>query len=245
VAESVVIERRFRGPPDSGQGGYSCGLVADRIEGDCATVTLRQPPPLERPLTIEQLEASVRLLDGDTLIAEGVADELALDVPDPVSLEAARRASEQPFWDQHIHPFPGCFGCGPERRQDEAVAIWMGAARAGERLMAGLWTPSSDFAGNDGAVAKVIVWAALDCPTATGANLPTDGVSVLGRLTCQLVAPIEPGVAHTLVAWPISDDGRKHLGGAAIHDRDGRLCAYSAGLWIELRDPATMGAKTR
>ena len=81
-------------------------------------------------------------------------------------------------------------------------------------------------------------------PTATGANLPMDGVSVLGRLTCRLVAPIEAGVPHTVIAWPIADDGRKHTGGAAIHTQDGELCAYSAGLWIELRDPAMMGAKT-
>jgi hypothetical protein len=60
-----------------------------------------------------------------------------------------------------------------------------------------------------------------------------------------VVGPIEPGAPHTVVAWPISDDGRKHVGGTAIHDAEGRLCAYSAGLWIELRDPATMGAKTR
>jgi len=112
-------------------------------------------------------------------------------------------------------------------------------------LMAGVWTPSPDFAGDDGATTKLITWAALDCPTATGANLPMDGVSVLARLTCKLVEPIEPSVAHTVVAWPISDDGRKHVGGCAIHAPDGRLCAYSAGLWIELRDPATMGAQTK
>lgn len=240
MADTVVIKRRFRGPPDSGQGGYSCGLLAERIDSGCATVTLRKPPPLERPLTIDD----GRLLDGDALIAEGTADELELEVPDAVSLDMARHGSEHPFWDQHVHPFPGCFGCGPERSQDEAVAIWMGAASEGERLMAGVWTPSADFAGAGGGVEKVFVWAALDCPTATGANLPTDGVSVLGRLTCRLLAPIAPGITHTVVAWPISDDGRKHLGGAAIHDPDGRLCAYSAGLWIELRDPASMGAKT-
>jgi hypothetical protein len=240
MADTVVIERRFRGPPDSGQGGYSCGLVAERIASDCATVTLRKPPPLERPLTIED----GRLVDGDVLVAEGTPDELELDVPAPVTLDMARHGSEHPFWDEHVHPFPGCFGCGPERSQDEAVAIWMGAAREGERLMAGVWTPSADFGGADGAVEKVFVWAALDCPTATGANLPMNGVSVLGRLTCRLLAPITPGLTHTVVAWPISDDGRKHLGGAAIHDPDGRLCAYSAGLWIELRDPASMGAKT-
>jgi hypothetical protein len=116
--------------------------------------------------------------------------------------------------------------------------------RAGEQLMAGIWTPSGDFAGADGAVGKVIVWAALDCPTATGANLPMDGVSVLGRLTGCVVAPIAAGEPHTVVAWPISDDGRKHLGGTAIYDAAGELCAYAAGLWIELRDPASMGAKT-
>jgi hypothetical protein len=165
-------------------------------------------------------------------------------VPDPPSLEVARHGSEYPFWDQHVHPFPGCFGCGPERDQDEAVAIWMGSASNRERLMAGVWTPSAAFAGDDGSVTKLIAWSALDCPTATGANLPTDGVSVLGRLTCRLIAPIEPGVTHTVVSWPISDDGRKHTGGAAIHAPDGTLCAYSAGLWIELRDPATMGAQT-
>jgi hypothetical protein len=168
---------------------------------------------------------------------------MELDVPDPVALDAARRASAHPFWGEHIHPFPGCFGCGFERNQEEAVAIWMGAD-ADSGLMAGVWTPSRQFAGPDGAVSKLFAWAALDCPTATGANLPLDGVSVLGRLACRLVAPIEPGVTHTVVAWPISDDGRKHLGGSAIHAPDGRLCAYSAGLWIELRDPAAMGAKT-
>jgi hypothetical protein len=244
VSDEVLIERRFRGPPESGQGGYSCGLVAERIEGDCATVSLRKPPPLERPLRIDSTDDRVLLADGGEVVAEGHADELALDVPDPVSLDAARRASEHPFWGRHIHPFPGCFGCGFERNQDEAVAIWMGAdERRG--LMAGVWKPSVDFAGEDGAVTKLITWAALDCPTATGANLPLDGVSVLGRLTGKLVAPIEPGVTHTVVSWPISDDGRKHLGGCAIHAPDGRLCAYSAGLWIELRDPATMGAQTR
>jgi hypothetical protein len=245
VTESVVIERRFRGPPDSGQGGYSCGLVADRVEGSCATVTLRKPPPLDRPLTVETTDGVVRLVDGETLVAEGEAAHLDLDVPDPVPLDLARRGSEHPFWDQYVHPFPGCFGCGPERSQDEAVAIWMGVVEEGDHWTAGVWTPSTDFARSDGSVADAFVWAALDCPTATGANLPLDGVSVLGRLTCQLVAPIEPGVTHTVMAWPISDDGRKHLGGAAIHAPDGRLCAYSAGLWIELRDPAAMGAKTQ
>jgi hypothetical protein len=243
VAEEVVIERHYRGPPDSGQGGYSAGLVAEHLQADCAVVTLRKPPPLDRTLTIERRDDRVTMSDGDTLIAEGTAGELELEVPDPPAVDAARRASERPFWGESIHPFPGCFGCGLERSQDEAVAIWMGRLD-GSDLMAGVWTPTADFAGDDGSVSKRIVWAALDCPTATGANIPLDGVSVLGRLTGRVKAPIVPHAEYTVLAWPISDDGRKHLGGTAIYAPDGRLCAYSAGLWIELRDPSTMGAKT-
>ena len=30
----ITIARRFRGPEDSGNGGYTCGMVARFIEGD-------------------------------------------------------------------------------------------------------------------------------------------------------------------------------------------------------------------
>lgn len=48
---SLVIDRRFRGPPNSGNGGYVCGCLARYVAGD-AEVTLRAPPPLERPLDV-------------------------------------------------------------------------------------------------------------------------------------------------------------------------------------------------
>src|SRR4051794_15538683 len=105
MAEQVVIERRFRGPPESGQGGFSCGIVAERIAGNCATVMLRRPPPLERELTVESGGDGARLLDGDTLIAEGAADELGLAIPPAVPLDTALEASSHPFWGEHIHPF--------------------------------------------------------------------------------------------------------------------------------------------
>src|SRR5438552_14612416 len=42
---SVVIERRFCGPPNSANGGYVCGLLAAHIDGN-AEITLLAPPPL-------------------------------------------------------------------------------------------------------------------------------------------------------------------------------------------------------
>ena len=37
---SITIDKRFRGPPNSGNGGYVCGLIADHIDGS-AEITLR------------------------------------------------------------------------------------------------------------------------------------------------------------------------------------------------------------
>ena len=245
TGEHVVIDRRFRGPPDSAQGGYTCGLVAARLGEPCAAVTLRAPPPLERPLEIRPTEGGgVALLDGEHAVAEAVPADLRLDVPDPVGLDEARRAAARCPWIER-HPFPGCFGCGPERSQDEAVAILTGPVAGGGDVFAGPWTPLAEFAGADGAVTPLFVWSALDCPTAAPAVPPDAAPSVLARLTGRLLAPVRPRETHTVVAWPIAHDDRKHRGGAAIYAPDGQLCAYAEGLWIELRDPAAMGAVAR
>jgi len=44
TTDHVTIERRFCGPPESGNGGYSCGLLAAHVGGP-AEVTLRRSPP--------------------------------------------------------------------------------------------------------------------------------------------------------------------------------------------------------
>ena len=62
----ITINRRFNGPPKSGHGGYVCGIIADFI-GPCAEITLRSPPPLDRPLTVERTESGeVRLSDAES-----------------------------------------------------------------------------------------------------------------------------------------------------------------------------------
>ena len=69
----IIIKSRFNGPPDSGNGGYVCGIVGSAIEGP-SIVTLRKPPPLERELILETLdERHAVLRDGETLIGETIA----------------------------------------------------------------------------------------------------------------------------------------------------------------------------
>jgi len=52
--QTMTIPRRFRGPPNSGNGGYVCGMLARQIAG-AAEITLRAPPPLETELGVVEV----------------------------------------------------------------------------------------------------------------------------------------------------------------------------------------------
>ena len=78
MAARVRIERRFRGPDESGNGGYSCGILG-RMIGSPAEVTLRLPPPLERPLDVFADGEGARMTDRSELVAEEVGWPLARD----------------------------------------------------------------------------------------------------------------------------------------------------------------------
>src|SRR6267154_1295695 len=68
---SVIIDKRYCGPPNSGNGGYICGRLARHIPGG-AEVTLRAPPPLDRPLDVAAMDdGSWELRDGAAVVAIG------------------------------------------------------------------------------------------------------------------------------------------------------------------------------
>src|SRR5215216_7625205 len=93
MSQTLSIPGRFNGPPTSGHGGYCSGVIAGFLEGP-AEVTLRSPVPLDTPLeVIRERDGSVRVLEGETLVAEAhPAPELELEAPGPVSVEEARLA---------------------------------------------------------------------------------------------------------------------------------------------------------
>ena len=231
MTESIVIERRFRGPAGSGNGGYTSGLVAGLLDADTVEVTLRLPPPLETPLRVERADGSVRLLDGDALVAEARAAELDLDAPEPVTFAdavavAAARA------DDPDHPFPGCFVCGPGREEGDALRLW--PTPIGDGRIVAPWRPSD--------VTQPFVWAALDCPGAYAVNPDgARGISVLGRLTARVHETPAPGDECVVVAWPLGGDERRLFAGTALF-RDGRPLALAHAVWFpvgdEARDPA-------
>ncbi len=244
MAETVTIPRRFNGPPDFGHGGYSCGVVATRVSAQVASVSLRRPPPLDIPLAVRRGEnGQVALLDGDDVVAEGEPAQLDVEVPEPVGIEEARAARSRNPWLKR-HPFPTCFGCGTERDRAEAIATVLGQVAGRDDLVADTWVPQPEFASDDGLIDPLFVWAALDCPSGAGAIEPDTGPHVLARLTANPgVAPVLAGEEHVVIGWLRDSDGRKRWGGSALLTASGEVCAVAEGLWIQLRDPATHGAR--
>ena len=231
VSQEIVIARRFRGPPNSANGGYACGVLAEGINGG-AMITLRLPPPLDHPLTLTGDGAQSRLVDGNALMGEGAAAELDLEVPEAPSLTVATEAARHyPGFD--FHPFEECFVCGPRRAEGDGLRIFPGRVDGGGPAAAP-WTPHESLRGIDGLVDRRYVWSALDCPSYFGLHrLP---MALLGRLTARIDRV--PAVEERLIAmgWPLQVDGRKHHAGSALVSADGELLASATAVWIELGD---------
>jgi len=218
--DELTIDRRFRGPEDSGNGGYSCGLVAREL-GGAAEVTLRLPPPLGRPLGFD----GARLWDGDALVAEGRRALVELDLPAPVALADAEAACAPDLQS----PFPHCFVCGHARAEGDGLRIFAGPVE-GRDVVAAPWTP------REGEVGPEFVWSALDCPGAYATGVPAQrGTVVLGRLAARIDRIPYPGEKCVVVGWSVGSDGRKHYAGTALHTADGELLGLGRATWIEPR----------
>jgi hypothetical protein len=239
VAETLTIDTRFNGPPDSGNGGYTCGRLARFVDSDAAEVTLRLPPPIGRPLDVARDGDGVLLRDGDAVVAEARPTEVAVEAPSPVDAdEAAEAAVDSPFLEVDMHPFPTCFVCGPKRRPGDGLRIFAGPV-AQRDVFAAPWTPDPQLADEEGLLPSEIVWAALDCPTSVPvANDPGAGEFrpiVLARLAVSVLEPVRAGEPHTIVSWPVALDGRKRHAGAALYAPGGDVLAVARALWIELK----------
>jgi hypothetical protein len=218
--EELVIDPRFNGPVGSANGGYTCGLVADFVDGT-AEVTLRRPPPLGRPLSVEGDGTRVVVRDGDDIVAEALQSQVDLPIPEPPTYEEAVRASSRyPGFEEHA--FPTCFVCGPDREVGDGLRIFAGPL--GDGLVASPWTPTE--------VDRHIVWAALDCPGAIAAGFPDRGETLLGRFAVRIDELPDVGERCVVVGWPLGEEGRKLYAGTALYSEGGRSLARARATWI-------------
>lgn len=222
----LVVASRYNGPPGSGNGGYTCGLVAARLGVEPVEVTLRLPPPLARPLRVERSAEEVRVLDGDAVVAEARRGAIEGDVPAPVGVLEAEQASSR-YAGFAAHAFPTCFVCGPARAAGDGLRIFAGPVAGREGVVAAVWVP-------DG-VTRELVWAALDCPGAFAGGFADRGEMLLGRMTARIDALPEADAPCVVVAWPRGEQGRKIHAGTALYAGDGRLLAHARQTWIAPR----------
>jgi hypothetical protein len=232
MAEFITIARRFRGPPDSANGGYACGLLAKQLSG-AARVRLHLPPPLEQPLSITRTDADqVRMLGGEKVVAEGVSAEIANQVPATVSVDVARKAAQNFRWASR-HPFPGCFVCGPERHAGDGLCIFPGRVPDRE-LVAAAWIPDVSVCDATGHVRPEVLWAALDCPSWFGVLEFESKVdfALLGQLTARILRRPLLNEPCVVLGWSRGRDGRKLYGGAALYTSSGELLGSSDAVWV-------------
>lgn len=230
---SISIPSRYNGPPESGNGGYSCGVLAILLEG-AARVRLLSPPPLDTAMAVSCHEdGHLEMHNGDTLVAAAYPAELDLDVPPAPTLEQAREASKA-YLCYENHAYPRCYVCGPERSAEDGLCLFPGPVNDWD-LLACPWTPSADTLDDDGNVRPEIIWSALDCPgyfAAAGQDLP---LTLLGELTGEIRAKVPGDRPLVVYSWPLGREGRKSWGATAIANQEGELLALSQSLWITLK----------
>jgi hypothetical protein len=234
--KTVVIDHRYCGPHDSGNGGYVCGLLAAQIPGS-AEVTLRKPPPLGKTLSVKQAENGKWLLsDGDELVAEATEAFLDIAIPPAPDFQQATLAAEgfRAFQD---HVFRRCFVCGPDRRPGDGLRIFAGPV-AGSAVVAAPWVPDPSLAGEDGAVRHEHLWAALDCPGYFALGFPDNPACLLGRMTAAVDSGIRPEDRCVVIGWKIDQEGRKYHSGTALFGPDGQLHGRARSTWIRLKNPS-------
>ncbi len=237
--EVLRIDRRFRGPDKSANGGYTAGLLGTRLAGSgdsVPRVTLRMPPPLETDLDLSTAAGSAFLrAPGDTVVAEAElvpADLLGDSVIDPVEYDEAR-AAEASYRGLQNHPFPGCYACGPDNQD----GLRLRPGLLGDGRTACTWTPAPSLADAHGdLVAPVHLWAALDCPG--GWSIDLDGrPSVLGQMTACVDAQPQLGEPCVIMGHNLGESGRKTFTATTLYDSDGRILARARHTWIAV-DPA-------
>lgn len=243
MSNTIRIARRFNGPYDSGNGGYSAGLAAQFLPGaDSVEATLRAPIPLNRPLDVQPTDSGIDVMadvDGVRTLIMALRPT-QLETPDVKSpgLEAASVAAAT-FRDSSDHVLPHCFVCGPARAEGDGLRIfsdWLKDPAGIENpnafpVVAAPWRPTQDLADSSGNIAPEFMWAALDCP---GAFAISAEPILLGRMSARILHRPRADQPVVVIAWAKGRDRRKHFAGSALFTPEGDLLAFSEQTWIQI-----------
>ncbi len=228
--QPLLVPSRFHGPPRSGNGGWTAGARAERLDAadlsTATTVALRLPPPLDVPLEVVPTDAGVAALHDGRPVAEARPADAALVTVAPTTPAAAADA-ETRYPGHRGHPFPSCFTCGPDREPGDGLRIFAGRLADDDGRVAATWTPYD--------VSVPITWAALDCPGGWASGIE-ERPAVLGTISLRLDRLPAPGAAHVVVGELRGTEGRKIFTASTLYDPDGAVVATAEHIWIAI-DP--------
>ena len=241
---TLVIERRFNGPPESAQGGLACGRFAGRaqelLDGAApAVVTLHAPPPLDVPLRIDPAGSRVHFWHEETLVASVSRAEARIRTVPFTSPDEAAEA-ERGYPSAADHPFPTCFVCGPLRAGTDGFGLAPGRLPHRTAGTACRWTPDASLGAEHGQpVAAEFAWAALDCPGGWTADL-AGAPMVLNRFTTVLTGMPIVGTSYVVVGDKDADDGHALTTTTALYRYDGTPVGRALARWVRIT-PAAAG----
>lgn len=246
---TLTIPGRYNGPPESGNGGFVAGRMAEELLGALGRpsagpgcpwveVTLRRPPPLDTPYELALTDETLRAHVADTLVAEALlaADPSTAGTPlavPPVGRDDAL-AAEQRYEGLTRHPFPTCWVCGTDR--PDGYHLQPGAVGGGHRT-ACLWRVSPEASpSGQGPVPASALWAALDCPGGWTA-LVEGRVAVLGRMTARVASVPSLGEQCLVMGRLLGTEGRKTWTATTVYAADGSVHAMGRATWIAIDLP--------
>lgn len=248
----LLVPRRFCGPPSSGNGGWTAGALAGLLDHDCpddhaaawpaVQVTLRQPPPLDTPMSVTDGVATAA--DGSVVATAEVVDRELQPVA-PVTAEDAAEATAS-YSGHTSHPFPTCFACGTGREAGDGLRIFPGRVADdvdGRARVAAPWTPHPSVAEDyhlygtgEPRASLAATWAALDCVGGWAGDLG-ERLMVLGRMTARIDTLPVIGEPHVAVGGGRGRDGRRTWTASTLLDSDGRVVGVAEHVWFAV-DPA-------
>ncbi len=248
MIESLYVPTRYCGPVRSGNGGFVAGSLAAGLgdtTGRPVTVTLRQPPPLEVTMRVNQEGSGVTLTFGGALVAQAEPGGQDVTPVEGVGWDEAVAAS--PSYPGHrSHPFPHCFVCGPEREDGLRIFPGLVPPVRGDTRLAAPWIPDRSIAAQvpdqhqDDSTPRASLaatWAALDCIGGWAGDI-TERLMVLGRMTAVVDTLPVLGEEHVVMGERRGSEGRKTFTASTLHDADGRIVGRAEHVWIAV-DPAT------
>lgn len=235
MSMTFSIPRRFRGPANSANGGYACGMVAAFAPGD-REVTLRQPPPLDKTLRLEDGPV-VQVFRKDRLILESRPTTVEVEPPKPIGFTEATERSQW-YIGHRQHALPECFVCGPQRAHGDGLRIFPGR-ESPDQPVAAPWVPDASLTAGSGPVGLPILWAALDCPGYFAVGRLGES-ALLGRMAARVRGRVEVGERCVVMGWSLGREGRKLRAATALFGEDRRVVGVSVQTWLTV-DPNVTG----